>query len=207
MSLTAIDFPVTVRALPPEAASLVAEGRERADAFYLEEIDQPSAGFLAGDYELVHAALVALREGDLLSGSRFCEWGSGLGVIVGLAAQLGYDAFGIEIQEYLTDQSREWLAAKGLTATFGTGTCVPDALRERFGSGSEHGSGSGLANPAPDGYQALSIDPQSIDLFYVYPPPADEEIILDLFDALAKPGAVLLSYRGEDDVLVHRKDD
>ncbi len=206
MSLSVIDLAVSIQALPPEAAALVEQGRQRAEAFYSQATDQPPGGFLAGDYELVYSALTLLRDSDLLPGLRFCEWGSGFGVILGLAAQLGYESYGIELQSDLTQESQRWLSKQGLVAPIGTGTIVPDSLHGQYGAGVDHGTGSGLANAGPDGYRVLDLDPRDVDLFYVFPSPTDEHVVLDLFDALSKPGAILLSYRGEDDVLIHRKD-
>lgn len=206
MSLSVIDLAVSIQALPPEAAALVEQGRQRAEAFYSLPTDQPPGGFLAGDYELVYSALTLLRESDLLPGLRFLEWGSGFGVILGLAAQLGYESYGIELQSYLTQESQRWLNNLGLDARIATGTYVPESLRGQYGAGGDQGLGSALANAGPDGYRKLDLDPRSVDLFYVFPQPTDEHVVLDLFDALSKPGAVLLSYRGEDDVLLHRKD-
>ncbi len=206
MSLSVIDLKVSIQALPPEAALLIEQGRKRADVFYEQFTDQPPNGFLAGDYELIYSALALLRNNDQLQGTRFCEWGSGLGVVLGLADQLGYESYGIEVQSNLTEESKQWLSNQGLHASIVTGTCVPESLQKQYGAGADHGVGSGLANAGLDGYRELAIDPRDVDLFYAYPPPADEYTLLDLFDALAKPGALLMSYRGEEDVLIHRKD-
>ena len=45
---------------------------------------------------------------------RLCEWGSGMGVVTGLAAILGYRALGIERDAELAKLSRELLASQGL---------------------------------------------------------------------------------------------
>ena len=127
MSLSVIDLQISIQALPPEAAALVEQGRQRAEAFYSQVTDQPPGGFLAGDYELIYSALALLRESDILPGLRFCEWGSGVGVILGLAAQLGYEPSGIELQSELTQESQRWLSKLGLDAL--AALCAP-RLRE-----------------------------------------------------------------------------
>jgi hypothetical protein len=46
---------------------------------------------------------------------RFCEWGSGWGIVTGLAQTLGFQAEGVEIDQALSDASRQFLAEHGLT--------------------------------------------------------------------------------------------
>lgn len=72
--------------------------------------------FVPSNYELAWGALSALPPG------RFCELGSGLGVAVGLAALLGYQASGIELDETLAEQSRQFLAEHQLAADILTGS-------------------------------------------------------------------------------------
>ena len=52
---------------------------------------------------------------------RFCEWGSGMGIVTGLAEMLSFDACGIEINEEMAAASRELLTDFGLSATIKTG--------------------------------------------------------------------------------------
>jgi protein-L-isoaspartate O-methyltransferase len=58
---------------------------------------------------------------DALPRGTFCEWGSGMGIITGIAAMLGFDATGIELNPKLASASRELLADYGLKATIVTG--------------------------------------------------------------------------------------
>ena len=72
--------------------------------------------FVPSNYENAWAALSCLERGTL------CEWGSGLGIVVGLAEMLGYQASGIELDPDLAETSRELLLAHGLSATITTGS-------------------------------------------------------------------------------------
>jgi hypothetical protein len=63
----------------------------------------------------VYAVLSALPRG------RFCEWGSGIGVVTGIAQTLGFDACGIEIHPPLAAASRKLLADFELAPTITTG--------------------------------------------------------------------------------------
>ena len=58
---------------------------------------------------------------DSLPRGRFCEWGSGFGIATGLAELLGFDAYGIEIDEQLALASRQLLTDLGLSAQIENG--------------------------------------------------------------------------------------
>ena len=94
--------------LPAATAAFLREGRARfgsVDCF----------DFVPCNYELVWRVL------DSLPRARFCEWGSGFGIVTGLAEILGFEACGIEIDAPLADASRRLLADFGLTARIMTG--------------------------------------------------------------------------------------
>ena len=65
--------------------------------------------------------LRALSEGGLARGWRFCEWGSGFGVVVGLAALVEFDACGIEIEALLVAEARKLADDFDLPVEFGQG--------------------------------------------------------------------------------------
>lgn len=71
--------------------------------------------FVPSDYELVWRVLSGLPRG------RFCEWGSGLGIVTGLAEILGFTALGIEVDADLAQLSRELLGTLGLRSPIYTG--------------------------------------------------------------------------------------
>lgn len=72
--------------------------------------------FVPSHYETVYGVL------EQLPRARFCEWGSGLGVVTGLAQLLGFEATGIELDEELAQTSRELLARHQLTPPILTGS-------------------------------------------------------------------------------------
>ncbi len=53
--------------------------------------------------------------------ARFCEWGSGIGVVTAMAEMLGFEACGIEIDAPLAAASRELLRDFKLSAPIETG--------------------------------------------------------------------------------------
>lgn len=79
--------------------------------------------FVPSDYEAVWKVLCEIRgRFEESAEPSFCEWGSGLGVVTGMAEILGFRALGIEIDATLAEQSRELLTSQGLKATIVTGS-------------------------------------------------------------------------------------
>ncbi len=79
--------------------------------------------FVPSDYEAVWSVLSRVRSRFPTDHAPvFCEWGSGLGVVTGMAEILGFRAFGIEIDATLADQSRELMRSCGLTSNIITGS-------------------------------------------------------------------------------------
>ena len=96
------------RLLSKAAMELVEEGRSRfktVDCF----------DFVPCDYEMAWRALDAMDRG------RFREWGSGFGIVTGLAELLDFDATGMEIDVSLADASRKLLTDRALSAPIETG--------------------------------------------------------------------------------------
>ena len=54
-------------------------------------------------------------------------------------------------------------------------------------------------------YEGMDCDIDEIDLFYVYPWPGEQELMHDLFDAVAAEGAILIAYYGDKDIAAFRK--
>ena len=86
--------------------------RTRGDAFH---------PFVPADYDAVRAALFAHRA----PGRRWLEWGSASGTLTVMAALLGFDACGIELDAALVDAARALAARHGAAARFATGSFLP----------------------------------------------------------------------------------
>lgn len=144
-----------------------------------------AATFVPADYVLVFDALCELRP-RMPRGERpeFMEWGSGMGLATLMASALGWKATGVEVQPALVRQSLRLSRVFDLAATFLEGSFFPEddnavkKIVERAGRA---------------------------DLIYVYPWPDQEIEIFDLFDRLAKPGALLLAYFGVEDIRAFTK--
>lgn len=199
--LLPIELEAIVEAPPPPVAALLADARTCIDAWFARPAHRTGIGFVPSDYEAVWRALAAVRRQcpDL---RQFCEWGSGFGVVAGLAAQLGFAAHGIEIDAALVATSRTWLAARGLRAAIAHGSFVPadDRGSERMADLETR-----TVLGAPDGYDELGCDLDDFEVVFAYPWPTEEELYCDLFRRRAEPGAVLVTYSRTEGVRAYRK--
>lgn len=106
----------STRPLSQAAESLIADGRRIAKTVNCFD-------FVPSNYEQAWKMLDALPRG------RFCEWGSGLGIVTGLAAMLGFEAHGIEMDAELCRMSRELLDSNGLKASITQGDYFESNVR------------------------------------------------------------------------------
>lgn len=96
------------RPLGAAAAEFLRDGRARMKSVKCFD-------FVPSNYENAWRAL------SQLAGERFCEWGSGLGIVTGLAEMAGFVASGIEMDAELAEASRALLREHGLKAQILTG--------------------------------------------------------------------------------------
>jgi hypothetical protein len=101
--LQAITLSPTTAELSEKGRALVDEGRRVAKKVNCFD-------FVPSNYELAWRTLDSLPRG------RLCEWGSGLGIVTGLAELLGFEAFGIELDCELCRHSRQLLGSHQLKA-------------------------------------------------------------------------------------------
>lgn len=141
-----------------------------------------------------HGARDALR--DLRShGRSFLELGSGIGVITIIADLLGYDAYGIEIEPRLVDESYRLAESCGSTATFIEGSFVPPEIQEEVALlNADHLT----CTSGADAYEEMGMAIRDFDLVYAYPWPDETEWLHDLFRRGAGPTSALLSYSVRD---------
>lgn len=86
--------------------------------------------FVPSNHRVLQHCLTTLKQATADSGSaspaatgmRFCEWGSGIGIGVGIATMLGFRASGIEINQPLVDAAEQLFEDYGLKAHFHCGS-------------------------------------------------------------------------------------
>ncbi|MHC4937517.1 MAG: hypothetical protein ACYTHK_00940 [Planctomycetota bacterium] len=182
----------------PERARLLVEAANESIA----ALGRSRPAFIPSDSAMAYGALAGLRESDLLTGTRFCEWGSGLGVVAGLAAMLGFESYAIEIEPELVDAGERLCAEFGLAVEHAAGTFVPEESQDLVaGAGDEL---DWLQAGGADAYESLARDPDEFDLVFAYPWPGEEEVIDTLFLRHAGAGAVLLTFHGLEGLRARR---
>ena len=203
MSLQEIDLRLAPAGLPDDIAGLIGEAEVRRERFYAAGLGLRYPRYVASDPAVFLAALHYLEEAGHLRGKVFCEWGSGFGIATCIAALCGFEAYGIEIEEELSELSTALARDLGIAVEILNISYLPDGYDESEGHGGKdlivpefvNTRGGSLPPPTYDG-----LDPGEVDLFYVYPWPGQERMMMDLFTSIASPGAVLLIYNGEGDI-------
>lgn len=208
MSYEEIPYTVEDCDLPPKVAAFINEADRRCDLFYDQKLNKRYPRYVPSEPAQVYAALSHVTEQGLPLGETFIEWGSGLGVGTGLAALLGYDAHGIEIEETLVEGAESLLADQGIDAEFLPVSYIPDGFIS-YDALSGHDivrdDSFGHSVDGPPRYDGMDLDIEEVDLFFVYPWPGEQEMMLKLFDAVAGEGAILVAYFGDRDICLYRK--
>lgn len=201
--LETVELPPEEAGEPPDRIARLLRAAERRVRDFLDtHRSLPLLGFVPCDTERVYRALCSVRE-VAPAAERFCEWGSGFGVVTALAAALGFEATGIEIRSPLVAESRCLLEASRLEAEILEGSFIPDDYEAPAEVEPDDWvtirSGAG-------GVDEVDVGIDDFDLVFAYPWPGEEAFYFDLFDHRASDGALILTYHGADEgVLLQRK--
>jgi predicted O-methyltransferase YrrM len=201
MRLSEIELLPNRGAVPDSVAALLADAKHRLqefDATYQASIP----AFVPSDFEQVYRALAWIDDAHHAAGRRFLEWGSGIGVVACLAAELGFDAIGIEVEPALVEIAESFAADHGLDVEFVSGSYVPSGAEPLVDTAGEV---TWLRTDRPDCYAELDLEPEDFDLIFAYPWPGEEQVIFDLFQSCAAVGSLLLTYHSQDGLRLHRK--
>lgn len=197
----------------PSVAGLLKEANRRIDVFFETERNKRYPKFIPSDADLLYRAMAHLAEADLTFGRVYCEWGSGFGIGACLASLLGFDATGIEIETELVENARSLAEDLGIDAAFVEGSYLPEGFDSYNGVGGEElvrESAWFAGDTPPQGsvrYPGAGFEIEEVDLFYVYPWPGEQEFMLEMFDAVAAEGSVLLIYFGDGEIRAFRRVD
>ena len=181
------------------------------ERFFADTDDHQAPRFVPSVPEMVFAALEAVTTRQLPPNRVFCEWGSGFGTATCMAALLGYEAYGIEIEEELVRLSRAIARRLGIPVEILCTSMFPEGYAPYWGVG-----GAALVTPEalsdPDDagrpplrYAGMAIDIAEIGVFFAYPWPEEQELMQELFDAVAGEGAILIAYHSAREMCVYRK--
>jgi hypothetical protein len=211
MAIEEIEMEGSEVAVSDQVARLIDTCSRGWERFFADSDDYQAPGFVPSVPERVFAVLAEITHQNLSPNRVFCEWGSGFGTATCMAALLGYEAYGIEIEEELVRQSRAIARRLGIPVEIICTSMFPEGYDAYSGVG-----GAALVTPAscrsPDNadrrplrYDGMAIDVAEIGLFFAYPWPQERERIQELFDAVAAEGAILVTYYTDKTVCVFRK--
>ncbi len=199
MPLIEVELPGFVAEIPADVRRFLREADRRIDEYQLYT---RTPAFVASNFEGAYRVLRGLADHPLTRGNRLCEWGSGYGVVASLAAMLGYESCGIEIEPDLVTEARRLAVDFDLEVEFVRGSFVPRAAESRVCNAGQY---SWLTTEGDDAYEELGLDPDDMDVIFAYPWPDEEEITGTLFNRYAGDGAILVTYHSGDDFRARRK--
>ena len=167
-------------------ADLEREASQRIDTWRRARGGE-SGGYVASDLAELAPILRSLAEQGSGPGERFLEWGSGAGTVAILAAELGFDVWGIEHEPELVTLAEELAADFESDARFVVGTLVPagcTAPRIPPFASPEEGE--------TDAYAELGSSLAEFDVVYAYPWPGEADCLRGIFRESARDGAWLI---------------
>jgi len=186
--------------VPPEVGRFLRDAGERIERF---QSTSRCHGFVPSDHTGAYGVLRAIAESHVAPGNRFCEWGSGYGVVACLAAMLDFESCGIEIDGDLVAAARRLAEDFGLPVEFACDSFVPAGGEDCV---EVAGSFAWMTTHAGAAEDELGLAADDFDVIFAYPWPDEEWVIDDLFKRYAAVGAVLVTYHGgEEGYRVRRK--
>ncbi len=208
MPLQSIHYEAESPELPAPFDALVQEADDRWDAFWAQKLNKRYPRYVASEPAQVYAALKYVRDAGLAFGDRFMEWGSGFGVASSLASLLGYEATGIELEAGLVEIAEALAENHRSGAEFIATSYIPEGYISY-----EHVGGTDIVpddsfghQAGPPHYEEMDIGLDEIDVFFVYPWPGEQEMMLKLFEAVAGEDAILIAYYGDAEICLYRKE-
>ncbi len=202
MSLKQIDLVVDESPLPERVTQWLAAGRARIERYWDQFTKKPLPQYIECDFDYVAAAMRTVVDRGLNDGQLFCEWGCGFGVVTGIAAVLGLDAIGIEAEPFLCDQARKLFAQNDVRGEIWQGNFLPDGARELALDTDPLVS---LTHSIPAAYAKHDVQLSDFAFIFVYPWPGEEHFLRSVFNRFARPGAIMLQFRGPYHVELYRK--
>ena len=166
-----------------------------------------ATGFVPSNASTLFQALRTICDCQLANGNSFCEWGSGVGTVTCVAAKLGWDAHGIEIDYELVDQSMQLASEFSLAAEFVQGSFLPPTRRQFAEEAFRDNLGRypWLNNRADDADENLGRGIESFDVVFADPWPGEMYYIEQVFISESADGALLLIYDDSAGISVWRK--
>jgi len=209
MSYEELPYTAAVVAIPAAEQSFIDAADRQYELFCADQLQKRYPKYVPSEPSQVYAALKYVTDKGLLVSNTFVEWGCGFGVATGLAKFLGYQATGIEIEPELVQIAYDLFLQENIEAQLICSSYIPDGIieYENFGTSDIVSDNFNRSINARRSYPEMHIQIDEISLFFVYPWPGEQEMMLKLFDVLAGEGALLIAYFGDQDTHIYRKID
>jgi hypothetical protein len=206
MPLKTIDLTINDASLPTDVAIFLQEADSRLQQLVSEASDRPS-GFVSSNPSTVYRAMRSIVQQNLSTGTTFCEWGSGLGVVAGLATMLGFTSHGIEIEQDLVDAAQQLADDFELPTHFVQGSFIPAGAEAYAEQAYADNSSEFLwvVTDADAAYEELGLELDDFDMVFAYPWPGDDSLLAEIFDRYAAQEALLLTYDQFNSIQLRRK--
>lgn len=211
MALQEIIVPEVEASQPEKIAAFLVESERRIDAFFASGENRKIPKFLPSNAEVTYQALAYLIAEDIPLGRVFCELGSGFGVAAGLAALLGYESYGIELEGELVSQSRQLAEDMGVDSKILQTSYLPEGFetyKSVDGTGlivPDHHSDRGVGDYFAPSFEGMPHTTDEVDVYFVYPWPSEQHLMQKFFEILACEGAILLLHYGDRELRVYRR--
>ena len=205
MTLRCIDFHYKSVAIPTEIIEFLRSTNALVELHRISG-GMSIRGFVPSDYTAIYQCLKVVYDTQLHTGSRFCEWGSGVGVVASLAAMIGFESFGIEYDNNLCT------VAEGIREKFAVpfevvnGSFIPAGVEDLIDDAFAAQNGELALHTDPDlAYEEMGYAINDFNLIFAYPWPNDVELTCEIFDRCAAQGALLLAYYECGSIALYRK--
>jgi hypothetical protein len=198
MPLVEISLITDSSPIPSDVIAFIEEADRRIEAF---QRDAPVPGFVASDYTATYRLLRTLMQDRVVSGNLLCEWGSGFGVVAGLASMVGFEACGIEIEPSLVAEARRLADDFALPIHFLEGSYLPQGSTKN----APRVDYSWLDTREYRADDETMLDPGDFDVIFAYPWPDEFAIAERIFDRRGRKGALLATFSPGGAFRIRRK--
>jgi len=179
--------------MPSEVQLFLESSQHRIQEYWDRWHKQPIEQYVACDFQYVWGALQSLLRRNILTGKSFVEWGSGFGVVTGLAWYSGLSAVGIEAELFLVEEGRKLLKQHAIQAELWHGNFLPKGAEKLAVEQSDHPS---LFHQVPSAYDQNDCAIDDFAIVFAYPWPGEEHFQKEVFCRYAATDALLLMFRG-----------
>ena len=188
--------------IPQEIEALLAKADQRLQAYWDSWHRRPIEQYVACDFRDVYRAMHAVKSQELPIGNLFCEWGCGFGIVTAMAGKLGWDAVGIEAEEFLVEQARQFVRSENIPAEIWYGNFLPSRAERLAKRQANHAS---LFHQIPSVYASQSLAVDDFATIFAYPWPGEDYFLKDVFRHYAADRAILVMFLGPYEIEIYRK--